>query len=100
MANCPKCGKPVSWYKSITYTKWTGIKCKYCGTRCFIKRKDSYLCLLIVVLIAILFYSIFGVSIVSFLSAIVVSFSIIFTIIWNKMELEIRNNSSQNKRVI
>jgi hypothetical protein len=26
MANCPKCNKPVPWYKFIIHTRWTGVR--------------------------------------------------------------------------
>jgi len=42
MANCPKCGKPVPWYKSFTHNRWTGVKCSNCGSRLFIRKKDLY----------------------------------------------------------
>ena len=39
MANCPKCSKSIPWYKSLLHTKWTGVKCNYCGTKSFIRKK-------------------------------------------------------------
>lgn len=42
MARCPKCNKNVAWYKLFMQTRWTGIKCDYCGAKSFISIKSLF----------------------------------------------------------
>lgn len=42
MADCPKCNKSIPCYKAFINTRWSGIKCKFCGTKSFVTRKDLY----------------------------------------------------------
>ena len=95
MANCPNCNKPVPWYKSITHTRWNGVKCKHCGTRSFIKQSDliiwSLISALSGLLLAIIIFFVFHNFIISLFIVIIFSFLFYNVFGWNRTTLEIRN---------
>ena len=39
MAKCPKCNKFIPFYKALTYTHFTGLRCSYCNERAFISKE-------------------------------------------------------------
>lgn len=94
MAKCPKCNKPIPWYKSITHTRWTGVKCSFCGTRSFIKRKDFYLWgflpTLVGALSGLLIFVLFKPAndILPILLGIFIAALFYFTVGWNSTKLE------------
>ena len=94
MANCPKCEKPIPLYQSFRVTRWSGAKCKYCGTESFYNQKSIALWGVILGLTCSLTYiAVYFVSqnfIVQFSSCTIVGYLVWLTIGWNKIKLEVR----------
>ena len=97
MAQCPKCNKPVPYYKSLTHTKWTGIKCNYCGSVAFIKRNKTFnffvyfIPAIVICVIVINFIEGFKKQVIVLIPFIFLVFLIDAAIIWGKTKLEVRD---------
>lgn len=100
MANCPNCNRSVPWYKAITHTRWTGVKCNNCGTKSFIKNRDLYIWSMVpsLILFPILAFVMFTFNMSSLLIALVgliVFYLFYFTFGWKKTQLEIRDKKEK-----
>ena len=96
MAKCPKCNKPIPYYKSLIYTKFIGIKCNYCGSVAIIEPLPLRIFLVVSAVLVVYFIDnfIYGfqnkviVFILYLLSAILIEYST-----WDRVKLHIKDES-------
>jgi hypothetical protein len=93
MANCPRCNKPIPAYKSLQIRGIRGIICDFCGTKSFmnkssVRRSGWYIGVFIGAVIVSLPTHYF--SILIFLNPVLLLL-FWYTIIWNRITLEIRD---------